>query len=169
MRVASGICALALLLITVPYRPAGAAAGDVIAASDFRLGTQGWSLAGSGWSSDGLQSEGDLIAAVDSPSTPGNIWYYSAPASFIAGDKALAYNGFLSFDFGHFEYESMGQGTTAGYDIMLYGKNKKQTLGLKGASLGFFLPELETCTSDTHHIHRKRTSKSTRKSTSTRG
>lgn len=139
MRVTSGICAVALLL-SVLWRPAGAAVGDVIAASDFRLGTQGWQLSGSGWSSDGIQSEGDLIAAVDSPATPGSIWYYSAPSSFVSGDKALAYNGFLSFDFGHFEYESMGKGTVPGYDIMLFGKNKKQTLGLKGAFRLFSYP-----------------------------
>ena len=45
--------------------------GDVIAASDFRSGTQDWSLKGlgsaMGWSSEGLQSEGDVIAAIDSP------------------------------------------------------------------------------------------------------
>ncbi len=125
------ICAIALLLAVV-QRPVQAVPGDLIAASDFRLGTQGWTLAGSGWSSEGLQSEGDLIAAVDSPKTPTGTWYYSAPPSFVNGDKTLAYNGFLSFDFGHFEYESMGEGIQKGYDVMLFGRTKKQTLGIKG-------------------------------------
>uniref|UniRef100_A0A7S1E593 Laminin IV type A domain-containing protein n=1 Tax=Hemiselmis andersenii TaxID=464988 RepID=A0A7S1E593_HEMAN len=127
-------CALqALLLFSLALlQLVSAGTGDVIAASDFRLGTQDWELEGSGWSSEGLQSEGDLIAAVDSPTSPSSTWYYSAPSTFIDGDKAMAYNGFLSFDFGHFEYESMGEGTMPGYDIMLYGRNKKQTLGIKG-------------------------------------
>mmetsp|Transcript_55250 Transcript_55250/g.135299 ORF Transcript_55250/g.135299 Transcript_55250/m.135299 type:complete len:2074 (-) Transcript_55250:274-6495(-) len=129
---ASVLCAVALLLALVEHQGVQAASGDVIAASDFRLGTQGWTLAGSGWSSEGLQSEGDLIAALDAASTPAATWYYAAPPSFVNGDKTLAYNGFLSFDFGHFEYESMGEGSQGGYDIMLFGRNKKQTIGLKG-------------------------------------
>ncbi len=131
MRRASVICAVALLLAVV-QGPVQAVPGDTIAASDFRLGTQGWTLAGTGWSSEGLQSEGDLIAALDSPKQTSGTWYYAAPASFVNGDKTLAYNGFLSFDFGHFEYESMGQGIQKGYDIMLFGRTKKHTLGIKG-------------------------------------
>jgi hypothetical protein len=110
--------------------------GDVLAASDFRSGTQGWVLQGlgskTGWSSEGLQSEGDVIAAIDSPSDTGRNWYYSAPKSFLGGDKSLAYNGWLVFDFGHFEYESMGMPAVDGYDVYLIAKNKKFSLGLRG-------------------------------------
>ena len=110
--------------------------GDVLAASDFRSGTQDWSLKGigtaTGWSSEGLQSEGDVIAAIDSPSDTGKNWYYSAPKAFLGGDKTLAYNGWLVFDFGHFEYESMGMPAMDGYDVYLQAKSKKFTLGLRG-------------------------------------
>jgi hypothetical protein len=110
--------------------------GDVLAASDFRSGTQDWVLKGlgtaTGWSNEGLQSEGDVIAAIDSPSDTGRNWYYSAPKAFLGGDKSLAYNGWLVFDFGHFEYESMGMPAMNGYDVYLQAKNKKFTLGLKG-------------------------------------
>jgi len=110
--------------------------GDVLAASDFRSGTQNWTLKGvgtaTGWSSEGLQSEGDVIAAIDSPADTGKNWYYSAPKAFLGGDKSLAYNGWLVFDFGHFEYESMGMPAMAGYDVYLQAKSKKFTLGLKG-------------------------------------
>ena len=88
---------LVALLLGVMAGRASAVEGDVLAASDFRSGTQGWELKGlgsaTGWSSDGLQSEGDVIAAIDSPSDTGKNWYYSAPKSFLGGDKSLAYNG----------------------------------------------------------------------------
>ena len=127
---------LVALLLGVMAGRASAVEGDVLAASDFRSGTQGWELKGlgsaTGWSSDGLQSEGDVIAAIDSPSDTGKNWYYSAPKSFLGGDKSLAYNGWLVFDFGHFEYESMGMPSMDGYDVYLVAKNKKFTLGLRG-------------------------------------
>ena len=124
-----GIFVLSLAALTAPAR---CIEGDVIAASDFRSGAQNWTLQGSGWSSEGLQSEGDVIAAIDDPYNTAKTWYYAAPKAFLGGDKTLAYNGWLAFDFGHFEYESMGLSMMDGYDVLLYGKNKKMTLGLKG-------------------------------------
>ncbi|KAJ1485025.1 hypothetical protein T484DRAFT_1795226, partial [Baffinella frigidus] len=128
-RLQLGILFLSLAALT---GPAQGIEGDVIAASDFRSGAQNWTLQGSGWSSEGLQSEGDVIAAIDDPSNTAKTWYYAAPKAFLGGDKTLAYNGWLAFDFGHFEYESMGLSMMDGYDVLLYGKNKKMTLGLKG-------------------------------------
>ena len=127
---------LVALLLGVLVGHAHGIEGDVIAASDFRSGTQDWQLKGlgssTGWSSDGLQSEGDVIAAIDSPSDTGRTWYYSAPKAFLGGDKSLAYNGWLVFDFGHFEYESMGLPVMDGFDVYLQAKNKKNSLGIKG-------------------------------------
>ena len=127
---------LAALLLAALAGPVAGIEGDVLAASDFRTGTQDWSLkgvgTGTGWSNEGLQSEGDVIAAIDSPSDTGKNWYYSAPKAFLGGDKTLAYNGWLVFDFGHFEYESMGMPAMDGYDVYLQAKSKKFTLGLRG-------------------------------------
>ena len=127
---------LVALLLGALAGPVHGTEGDVLAATDFRSGTQDWSLKGlgtaMGWSSEGLQSEGDVIAAIDSPADTGRTWYYAAPKAFLGGDKALAYNGWLVFNFGHFEYESMGLPAIDGYDVYLQAKNKKFTLGLKG-------------------------------------
>ena len=50
----------------------------------------------------------------------------------------LCFNSGIYSDFsflsiaGHFEYESMAEPPTDGYDVYLQSKNKKWTLGLKG-------------------------------------
>jgi len=120
-------CSLVALLLST-----NAADGDVIASSDFRSGIDGWKLEGVGFSKSGLQSEGDAIAGLDDALNADKNWYYAAPKSFLGGDKSLAYNGWLTFDLGHYEYESMGQGPMPGYDVYLIAKNKKLTLGLRG-------------------------------------
>ena len=126
---------LVALLLGVMAGRASAVEGDVLAASDFRSGTQGWELKGlgsaTGWSSDGLQSEGDVIAAIDSPSDTAKTVLLGAQV-LSRRDKSLAYNGWLVFDFGHFEHESMGMPGMDGYDVYLVAKNKKFTLGLRG-------------------------------------
>lgn len=52
------------------------------------------------------QNEGNLIAAMDSPEKTSKLWYYSAPKSFLGGDKTLAYNGWLVYDLGDALYSS---------------------------------------------------------------
>jgi len=108
-----------VLLVLATLSLAAAHPGDILAKSDFRDGTQDWTLAGSGWSSEGLVRDGDMLVAADHPETPNKLWGFEAPSLFMAGDKALAYNGWLSFELGHFEYESMGMNPLSSYDVEL--------------------------------------------------
>ena len=43
-----------------------------------------------------------MIAAFDTFSNPSSMWYFSAPKSFLGGDKTLAYNGWLTYDLGNY-------------------------------------------------------------------
>ena len=43
-----------------------------------------------------------------------------------------AYNGWLQYTLGHFEYEDIGEGIMKGYDVMLISTRKKFSMGLKG-------------------------------------
>jgi len=42
-----------------------------------------------------------------------------------------AYNGWLQYTLGHFEYEDIGEGVMPGYDVILTSTRKKFSMGLK--------------------------------------
>lgn len=100
-----------------------AAEGDVIASDDFGAkDLQSWRLEGVGWANEGIEKEGKRIKARDTGNRDDakKHWYFAAPEEFLGGDKLHAYNGWLVYTLGHFEYEDMGEGViTSVYDVML--------------------------------------------------
>ena len=61
-----------------------------------------------------------------------SLWWFTAPKDFLGGDAAHAYNGWLQYTLGHFEYEDIGEGVMDGYDVMLISTRKKFSMGIKG-------------------------------------
>ncbi|EKX52136.1 hypothetical protein GUITHDRAFT_150697, partial [Guillardia theta CCMP2712] len=106
--------------------------GDVLTVSDFFLGLQNWTIQGAGWSQQGLFLEGESLAAMDSSQVTNGIWYFASPSTFLPGDMTLAYNGWLTYNLGHYEYESMGLPPMPAYDVQLVSSKKKFTMGIKG-------------------------------------
>lgn len=113
-----------------------AAEGDVIASDDFGVkDLQSWRLEGVGWANEGIEKEGKRIKARDTGNRDDakKHWYFAAPKEFLGGDTSHAYNGWLVYTLGHFEYEDMGEGViTSVYDVILISTRKKFSLGLKG-------------------------------------
>jgi hypothetical protein len=130
MKVLAAAAVAVLLLALASF--AVAREGDILSQSSFLLGTQDWYLSGKGYSSQNLQRDRDRLVADDDASDPGKTWYFNAPKSFLGGDKSLAYNGWLSFELGHFEYQSMMKPTISTYDVILQCKVAKQNIGLMG-------------------------------------
>ena len=130
MKVFAAAAVAVLLLALASF--AVAREGDILSQSSFLLGTQDWYLSGKGYSSQNLQRDRDRLVADDDASDPGKTWYFNAPKSFLGGDKSLAYNGWLSFELGHFEYQSMMKPTISTYDVILQCKVAKQNIGLMG-------------------------------------
>lgn len=69
-----------------------------------------------------MQHEADRVVIEDDRFNPGKTWYIESPSDFLGGDKSLAYNGWLTFELGHFEYESMMEPLISDYDIILVRK-----------------------------------------------
>jgi hypothetical protein len=114
--------------------------GVTLAEDDFGVkDEQQWRLVGTGWSEDGLKTEGRRIVAADKSREEGSkVWWFAAPKDFLGGNAGNAYNGWLTYTLGHFEYEDLGEGVMDGYDIMLISSRKKLSIGLKGV---FSVPE----------------------------
>lgn len=125
---------------------AAAREGDVLTKTNFLTSDEGWILTGTGWNSEGVQRERDRLVVEDDRSNPGKTWKFRSPPAFLGGDKSLAYNGWLSFELGHFEYESLMQSLISSYDVILVCKNKNQNLGLKGVFVD------DGATSHTYHV-----------------
>lgn len=126
------VFAAAAVLLLALAAPSAAREGDLLSQSSFLLGTQDWFLSGKGYSSQNLQRDRDRLVADDDASDPGKTWYFNAPKTFLGGDKSLAYNGWLSYELGHFEYQSMMKPTISTYDVILQCKTAKQNIGLMG-------------------------------------
>jgi hypothetical protein len=125
------IAAVAVLLIALAT-PSAAREGDILSQSSFLLGTQDWYLTGMGYSSQNLQRDRDRLVAEDDTSNPAKIWYFNAPKAFLGGDKSLAYNGWLTYELGHFEYQSLMKPAISTYDVILQCKTARQNIGLMG-------------------------------------
>ena len=126
---AAAAAAVLLLALAVP---SSAREGDVLCQSSFLLGTQDWFLSGAGYSSQNMQRDRDRLVAEDDQANPGKTWYFNAPKSFLGGDKSLAYNGWLQYELGHFEYQSMMRPAISTYDVVLQCKTARQNIGLQG-------------------------------------
>lgn len=125
-------CAAAVLSSLIAV--AKAEEGAVLAADDVGgKNLQDWRLEGSGWAVEGIKKEGSRLVAMDkSREEAKGLWWFTAPADFLSGDAAHAYNGWLQYTLGHFEYEDTGEGVMEGYDVMLISTRKKLSMGLKG-------------------------------------
>ena len=125
-------CAAAVLSSLIAV--AKAEEGAVLAADDVGgKNLQDWRLEGSGWAVEGIKKEGSRLVAMDkSREEAKGLWWFTAPGDFLSGDAAHAYNGWLQYTLGHFEYEDIGEGVMDGYDVMLISTRKKLSMGLNG-------------------------------------
>ena len=106
--------------------------GDVLAKEDFLSGNDGWKLVGSGWSNEGLMREANRILASEDREKFDKSWWYASSPTFYKSNAADAYNGWLKYTLGHFEYEDQGSNVVSDYDVILVSKRKRFSVGLKG-------------------------------------
>eukprot|EP00297_Palpitomonas_bilix_P015130 CAMPEP_0113881966 /NCGR_PEP_ID=MMETSP0780_2-20120614/8679_1 /TAXON_ID=652834 /ORGANISM="Palpitomonas bilix" /LENGTH=214 /DNA_ID=CAMNT_0000868901 /DNA_START=420 /DNA_END=1064 /DNA_ORIENTATION=+ /assembly_acc=CAM_ASM_000599 len=95
----------------------------ILVQSDFTTDKEGWSSTGHG----GIVQKTSMLFANDADC---DIWYFVAPSKFL-GDQSAAYNGFLNFRLGHFEFSSGGKGMIRDFDVILESAFARISLGVK--------------------------------------
>lgn len=133
--------ALALFLVQIRASP-----GDLVVSTDFR--NKMWTVFAPKGTASKVGLELDFAQNAIKLKDGGDYeWYFEAPADFIAGDMALAYNGSILVQLQSLEWEGEFK---EGYDIVLVSSKKGNTIGIKNikkdgdTSRHYTVPVVET-------------------------